>query len=80
MELTKQQKKQVEDIIRGMHCPKAFKCKISNFTDVPKVSFFGKTLRCLEQNPRDCEWSISFGMGYICQCPLNYYVHRNIIK
>jgi hypothetical protein len=75
-------KKQIEEIIRGMSCPKDFVCYKSGFEnlcnaeDIWQDSF----LKCREDNPRECVFSRIFGHAYYCECPLRVYIAKTLRK
>lgn len=75
-------KKEIEEIIGGMKCPKDFKCYKSGFENLCKAKDFGikSYLECLEKNPQYCKFSLSFGYSYICQYPLRVYIVKKISK
>jgi len=75
-------KKEIEEIIGGMKCPKDFKCYKSGFEDLCKAKDIGieLLLKCLEENPQKCLFSSPFGVGYLCQCPLRYYICNKLKK
>jgi hypothetical protein len=35
-------------------------------------------LECLEHNPTHCEFSISYGDGHYCRCPLRVYIAKKL--
>ena len=73
-------KKEIEKIIGGMKCPKDFICYKSGFEDLCKAKDIGieSFLKCLEENPQKCLFSLTFGFGYVCQCPLRYYIVKKL--
>jgi hypothetical protein len=72
----------IEEIIGGMKCPKDFKCYKSGFETLCKSKDIGLKvyLVCLEEEPGDCKFSISFGRGYYCKCPLRGYISKELKK
>lgn len=79
MEITQEQKIQIEKTIRTMECPKNFKCYKSDFEDLAKISIFrdGELVECFEERSNLCKYSFNFGRGYYCKCPLRRYIARN---
>jgi len=75
-------KKQIEEIIGGMKCPRDFKCYKSGFENLCKAKDIGieSFLKCLEENPQECKFSLSFGYSYLCQCPLRIYIVKKLKK
>lgn len=82
MELTEKQRKEIEAIAGGQKCSKDFKCYKLGFEKLCKARDHGLEgyLDCLEENPRDCPFSLPFGNGYFCKCPLRIYIARNLRK
>jgi hypothetical protein len=78
MEITQQQKKVIDEIIRDLKCPKEFKCQKLGPNNLPKLKRVGQLLGCLEQDAEDCPWSVPFGFGYFCRCPLNNYIYNEL--
>ncbi len=37
-------------------------------------------LECLEQKPKSCQFSVSFGLMHLCQCPLRGYLYKKLKK
>ncbi len=75
-------KKQIEEIIGGMKCPRDFECYKSGFEDLCKAKDIGieSFLECLEKNPQECKFSVDYGYGYLCRCPLRYYICDKLKK
>jgi len=76
MEITQDQKREIEKITREIDCPKDFECCKSSFENVGSIKDIGTQglLECLEQNAHDCKFSLSFGSGSSCLCPLRIYI------
>jgi len=73
-------RKTIEKIIAGMSCPKDFKCYRSNLSRLCKAKDIGleSFLECLEENPRDCEFSIGYGYSYYCRCPVRVHIAKQL--
>lgn len=73
-------KKKIEKIIGGISCQKDFKCYKSGFKNLCKAKDTGlnEYLDCLEENPRSCEFSLTFGFGNLCRCPLRVYIMKEL--
>jgi hypothetical protein len=80
--MKEEDRKKVEEIMAGMKCPKGFKCADSGFERLCKANDFGLEgyLDCLEDKPVNCPFAISFGYGYLCQCPLRLYLCKKLKK
>ena len=72
----------IEDIIDKLQCSKGFECYKSGYKNLCKAEDIGleSFLVCLEKNSSDCKFSISFGEGFFCQCPLRVYIAKKINK
>ena len=75
-------RKKIEEIMAGMQCPKNFKCSEGGFEHLCKATDFGleNYLNCLEKNPGNCSFALSFGLRYFCQCPLRVYLAKKLKK
>jgi len=77
-------RKEIEEIIGQLKCPKDFKCYRSGFETLCKAEDIGmKTyLKCLEEDASHCLFSMSFGSGsmYFCACPLRVYISKKLKK
>lgn len=82
MKLKKEQKKQIEEIIKGIECPKDFSCYKSRFENLCNAIDIGleSFLLCLEGKPWKCKFSLSRGHQYFCTCPLNIYIIKELKK
>lgn len=82
MDITVDTKKQIEQIISGMECRKDFRCYKSGFKDLTKVQIFNAPdlLKCLGDNPQNCEYASAFGDGHYCKCPVRLYIAKNLKK
>lgn len=72
--------KQIEEIIGQMKCPKDFRCWKSGLEVLCKARDIGQEsfLECLEENPQECKFPLSFGYSYFCQCPLRVYIAKEL--
>ena len=79
MEIAQEDRQQIEDIIKGMDCPRAFECYRSDFENLGEVGIVGdfKMIACIEERGHTCEFGFSFGLGVNCQCPLRNYIAKN---
>ena len=75
-------KKQLEKIIDALECPRNFKCCERRFEVVCEAREIGlkSFLQCLEENPRDCKASLSFGDIYLCECPVRVNICKKLGK
>ena len=73
-------RQQIEKIRAGMDCPKGFICCESGFVDMCKAKDLGLEdyVDCLADAPGGCRFSLPFGAGHLCQCPLRVYVAKKL--
>jgi hypothetical protein len=78
--MKEEDRKKIEEIVDGMRCPKDFECVESGFERMCQAKDFGleRYLVCLDDNPRGCPFSLSFGEGHFCQCPLRVYISKRL--
>jgi len=75
-------KEEMEEIIGQFECPKDFRCcnpgigALCRARDIGLESF----LLCLEEDPKGCPFSRSFGSSYLCQCTLRIYMAKKLHK
>ncbi len=81
MELTAEQRTEIEKIAGEINCQKNFECYKSGNGKFCKTRDFGLSqfLDCLEEEPHTCEFSLSFGNGYFCTCPVQLYIAKKVI-
>jgi len=74
----------IEQIMAQMECAKDFVCYKSGFKKVCKARDGGLEgyIWCLEERmtARDCDYSLSFGEGMLCKCPLRIYLAKRLGK
>jgi hypothetical protein len=73
-------KRELKEIIGGMSCPKDFRCYAGGLTVLCKAEDVGleSFLKCLEDNPRDCPFSLDYGGSHFCKCPLRVYIKKKL--
>lgn len=73
-------KKEIEQIIGQMRCPKDFECYKSGFEILCSAKDIGLEtfVECLEEEAKKCSLSASFGFGSLCQCPLRIYICKKL--
>ena len=71
-------KRKLEEIIGQMKCPKDFVCYKSGFKTLCKAEDVGMQsyLKCLEENPSDCIFSLGYAESHYCTCPLRCYIAK----
>jgi hypothetical protein len=79
MEITQEHDRKIQEIMNGMQCNRDFECYKSGFENLCQVMIIGdaKLVECLEQQAISCKRVFSFGLGYICKCPLRNYIAKN---
>jgi len=82
MRITQEHESHIEDTIREINCHKDFQCYKSGFERLGNIRDI-KTdglLECLEENSKDCQFSLSFGEETSCLCPLRSYIAVELHK
>jgi len=87
MKLKEEEREQLKEIMSEMSCKKEFECyrsKFENFCDGELVGEnFVKceraSLKCSEEKFQSCDFSVSFGYGFVCRCLMRVYVAK-IVK
>jgi len=76
MELRQEHQKQIEEVMSEVNCQKGFECCKAGFRDICRVKDVGPEdfLKCLEENSQDCQFSLSFGNGASCLCPVRIHI------
>jgi hypothetical protein len=76
------QRKEIEELVGQMQCPKDFRCYQSGLEVLCKAKDIGMELflECLEETPQNCKFSVMIGRSYLCQCPLRYYIFERLKK
>jgi len=71
-------KRKLEEIIGQMKCPKDFVCFESGIKTLCKAEDVGMKsyLKCLEENPSDCVFSMGYAESHYCTCPLRCYIAK----
>ena len=72
----------VVEIIGDLKCPKDFQCYKSKYDELCNAGFNGKPgmLCCLEEEPNECIFSLSYRDTYYCQCPLRNHIAEKVGK
>ena len=78
--MKQEDRKQIEEIIGQMSCPKGFKCAESGFRDLCKAEDVGleRHLLCLDGDAFKCEFSLVLNRQYFCICPLRVYLAKHV--
>jgi len=73
-------KQRIEAIIRGFECPKDFSCWKSGFQSLCRARRVASSVQpeCLEEEPRQCKFALSFKEVHLCECPLRLYLIANL--
>ncbi len=78
--MKEEQRKEIDEIIGKMKCPKNFRCLELDYTELCKAQDVDleEYLECLLEDPFDCKFSLSFGSSYLCTCPLRVYIAKKL--
>jgi hypothetical protein len=76
MEIIQEHKDQIEQIMSEIYCPRDFPCYKSGFEKIGKIRDIKAEglLECLEKDSEKCQFSLTFGGGTCCLCPLRIYI------
>ncbi|NIP25904.1 MAG: hypothetical protein GWN67_16085 [Phycisphaerae bacterium] len=79
MEIAQEHDSRIQEIMSGMQCHRDFECYKSGFEKLGRIGIVGNAVKlvCLEEKANTCNYSLPFGYGYICKCPLRNYIARN---
>ncbi len=82
--MEQEDKVEVEQIIAQMECVKDFECYKSGFERLCKVRNGGLKghVWCMEERnvSLNCRFSLWFGDGMLCKCPLRVYIAKRLKK
>jgi len=72
------QRREIEEIIGRMECPKDFQCVKSGFTVLchPKDVELELFLECWQETPVGCQFLLSLGYTHICRCPFPLHIYK----
>ena len=76
-------KKELEEIIGSMQCPKEFECYKSGLNSLCKAKKFDvyESLMCLnDEEAQKCLFAVRYAYKYFCQCPLRNYIAEKVGK
>jgi hypothetical protein len=76
--MEEKQRREIEEIIGGLQCPKGFLCYESGLKTLCKAQDIGmgQALLCLEKDAETCSFSLPFGHTRYCKCPLRVYIAK----
>ena len=82
MELTVEQRHEIEELIGRMTCRQDFMCYTSNFKSLCRAQDIGMDMfiKCLEDRSFGCEYSVNFGHSYLCKCPIRIHICKRFEK
>jgi hypothetical protein len=74
--LKEEHRKEIENIVPELCCPKLLQCYYTGLKALCKARDIAlKTLvECLEENPDKCSFSLSLSGLHICKCPVRLYI------
>jgi len=78
VELTQEQKSQIEEAMREVECSKAFECYQSGLAHPGNIRGIGASgfLECLVEDSQNCQFSLPFENPAACLCPVRIYIVR----
>ena len=65
-------------IMAGMSCTKDFICSKSGFKNLCKANYIEQWnyVECLDEKPRRCSFSLTFGDTFLCICPVRVHLAK----
>ena len=74
-------KEKIKEILGDLKCAKLLKCVDSGLEELCKAQSIGSDefMICLEEGP-ECSFTLPFGKGYMCKCPVRIYIYKNYGK
>lgn len=72
----------LNDIMRGVSCPRDFMCHKSEFKTPSDIGHIGLTslVLCTEKHAQQCEFSLEFGNHHLCKCAVRIYIANQLRK
>ena len=82
MGLSGEQKSPIEEVMREIECPKAFKCYKAGLVDMGTMQGVGANgfLECLEEDSQNCQFSLPFEDPPACLCPVRICIASEFWK
>ena len=80
MELSKEYRSRIEEIVKGFRCPKDFRCTKSGVDAICEAEDIGfeSILLCSDDNKEPCKFKVYTGDFRFCTCPMRNYIAKNI--
>jgi hypothetical protein len=82
MEISEKHLKEIDEIMADIECPKDFICSRTKFEQVCGAEDIGLEvyIECSGESLKTkwCSFSLSFGNGFMCKCPLRIYLARTL--
>ncbi|MFC2027965.1 hypothetical protein ACFLU3_04695, partial [Chloroflexota bacterium] len=79
--MKEEDRKKIEEIMGKMSCPQNYKCTDEGFEKLCKAKDMKgvkRFIECLEDNPKDCTFTRSFGHSCLCKCPLRVCLSKEL--
>jgi len=79
MDISRQQRQEIEEMMPNIRCDKQFDCYRSEFGRLGpvRITAGGKLIECQSAGRQLCAFAIPFGKFAFCTCPLRGYIARN---
>jgi hypothetical protein len=74
MERSGEQKSPIEEVMKEIERPKAFKCQKGGSAGIMQSIGANGFLECLEENSQSCQFSLPFEDPPACLCPVRICV------
>ena len=84
MELSNEKNQKLKELMAKMECKKDFECYKCGFENLCNGKLAGgqivtcerATSNCSEEKRQNCDFSLSFGDGFVCRCPIRIYAAK----
>ena len=78
--MDEEQKRKLEELIDDLKCPKDFICYRSGLEELCKAEDIGHEsfLVCRDEGGELCNFSMNYGKGLFCKCPLRIYIAKEL--
>ena len=80
--MDKEQRRELEELIDDLKCPKDFRCYKSGLEELCQAEDIGQEsfLVCRDEGGKRCKFSMDYGGGLFCKCPLRIHIAKELKK
>ena len=79
MELAREEREKLEELVRNTPCDRAHECLQSALEKLREVEWAAgeEVLFCRDEAALNCRNSMPFGQAAVCQCPVRHYIAKH---